>query len=100
MMKKYGENNRVFMIKMQNSRKAQRKTWVQGGPCTKIQCVVRGVPQTRVSQVMAGESFARDRLHQEVSVSPASALRACRGFKVGAAQFADGTCAGDLLNGK
>lgn len=53
---------------------------------SKIQCVVLGISQTRVSQVKAGESFPSDTLYQEVSVSPASALCACKGFKVGAAQ--------------
>lgn len=44
-----------------------------------------GIARSRVSQVKAGEPFPRETLHQEVSVSPASALGACAGFEVGAA---------------
>lgn len=51
-------------------------------------CAVLGMSQ---SSSRSGESFPSDALHQEVSVSPASALGACQRFKVGAAQASQAT---------
>lgn len=66
---------------------------------SKTQSVVLGIPQSRVSQAMAGESFPHDTLCQEMSVSPASALCACREFMVGAGQNLQFGL-WDLFNGK
>jgi len=73
---------------LQNLLTSQRKTQFQGGLCTRAKfSVLRWVdPKAEFLRGWLVNHIQLIHLYQEVSVSPTSALCACQGFKVGAAQ--------------